>query len=337
MSLEGKESPPNPCQGLAGAGTARWGWFNVNGIQGSLEEVLEFMNRNRLLFLVLGETWLRPADSLRHPAIVIDHRYPREEFSKGRGVHGLMVLRNPQLTESSDFAEVFRDEVNYTCVWFRFRSIVVGGYYLPPSLDLTICRESLLKGFEYVEDQNRNVFLVGDLNMRMGTHTGDSIANTRSQLWYTIEEMGLYWLQPDEGKWTVDTTRGQSIVDYVFANPQAQRLVKSTKVWEAEWVAGSDHRVISCDTECDNHLDEAVLSPPNSISRSSQCIWKIKSSDLDNPDAQETVRRQFDTNGTVTRAMVEKEVGHLVWGGGLYMRDQAMATPTELMIYYFVI
>ena len=77
------------------------------------------------------------------------------------------------------------------------------------------------------------------------------------------------------------------------------------------------------------HLDEPVLSPPNSFSRSSQCVWKIRSSDLSKPETQEAVRRQSDTNGPVIRAMVEKEVGHLVWGGGLYMRDQAMAAPNR--------
>ena len=116
-----------------------------------------------------------------------------EEFSRGRGVHGLMGLRNLQLMEDSDFAELFRDEVNYTCVWFRFRNIVVGGHYLPPSLDMTIRRENLLIGTEYAEDQARNVFLVGDLNMRMGPRTGDSSTNFRSRLWYTIEEMGFCW------------------------------------------------------------------------------------------------------------------------------------------------
>ena len=116
MTIGGIKSLPDPRYDLAGNNTARWGWMNVSGIQGSLEEVLEFMCRNRLLFLVLGETWLRPADSLRHPAIVIDHRHPREEFFRGRGVHGIMVLRNLQLTEDSDFAELSRDEVNYTCV-----------------------------------------------------------------------------------------------------------------------------------------------------------------------------------------------------------------------------
>ena len=109
MSLEGMKSLPSPRSDLAGASTARLGWLDVAGIQGTLEEVLEFIHRNRLIFLVLGETWLRPVDSLKHPAIVIDHRHPREEFSKGQGIHGLMVLRNLQLTESSDLAELFRD------------------------------------------------------------------------------------------------------------------------------------------------------------------------------------------------------------------------------------
>ena len=152
-------------------------------------------------------------------------------------------------------------------------------------------RESLLKGSEYAEPQNQNVFIVGDLNMRMSSFTGDSITNSRSRLWYTMEEMGFQWLQPDLGKWATNTARGKSIVDYVIANPQARMLVKNTKVWEVEWAAGSDHRVVSCDTECDDHLDEAALSPPNSFSRSSQCVWKIRSSDLDNPDIQEAVRR----------------------------------------------
>ena len=46
---------------------------------------------------------------------------PKGRVLQRAGVHGLMVLRNLQLTESSDFAEMFRDEVSYTCVWFRFR------------------------------------------------------------------------------------------------------------------------------------------------------------------------------------------------------------------------
>ena len=321
----GSEWPTLMGDSLAETSKVRWGWINVGGIQGSLEEVLEFMHKNQFVFLVIGETWLRPADSLNHPAILIDHRYPREEFSRGRGIHGLMVLRNTQLTESSDFTELFRDEVNHTCIWFKFRTIVVGGYYLPPGLDLTICRESLLIASEYLENQDYSVYLVGDLNMRMGPLTGDTISNSRSRLWYMIEEMGLQWVRPSMGKWTIETTRGHSIVDYVFANPDAKRISKDVKIWENEWLAGSDHRVVSCDTECSAFSTIAALPRHNSSSQSTQCVWRIRSSDLNNPELREAVKQRFLAYSLSAQAMVENEIGELVWGGGLYMRDQALA------------
>ena len=66
-------------------------------------------------------------------------------------------------------------------------------FCLPPSLNLAICRESLLIASEFVEGQNQNVSLIGDLNLRMGSLTGDSNKNSRTRLWGTIEEMGFCW------------------------------------------------------------------------------------------------------------------------------------------------
>lgn len=113
--------------------------------------------------------------------------------------HGLMVQRSLQLTEISDFAELLRDEANGTCVWFKFKTMMVGGYYLPPSLDFVICRESLLIALELVEDQNQNVFPAGGLDLRMGSLVGNSIKDSRTRLWDTAEEVDFYWLQLDEG------------------------------------------------------------------------------------------------------------------------------------------
>lgn len=55
----------------------------MGGIHGILEEVSKFTRRNRLLFLVTGETWLRPATPLKHSVIVIGRRCPRKGLSKG--------------------------------------------------------------------------------------------------------------------------------------------------------------------------------------------------------------------------------------------------------------
>ena len=58
--------------------------------------------------------------------------------------------------------------------------------------------------------------------------------------------MELSWDRPNSGKWTVYTSRGRSIVDYVFVNQRARGLVVEYRVWEDDYIAGSDHRLVSC-------------------------------------------------------------------------------------------
>lgn len=63
-------------------------------------EVLRFIRRNRLLFRVLRENWLRPVNFLKHPAVTTSHRHPRGELTKGRVTHELMILPNLELTDN---------------------------------------------------------------------------------------------------------------------------------------------------------------------------------------------------------------------------------------------
>ena len=116
----------------------------MGGVRGSLEEIVQFMDGRHLSFLILGETWLKPSDTLRHPSIVFDTRYPSQDFSKGRGIHGLMVVRNPKLAKLSDFEEVKRGQEHHSYIWFKFRGSVSGGMYLPPSMELATCIECVL-------------------------------------------------------------------------------------------------------------------------------------------------------------------------------------------------
>ena len=66
------------------------------------------------------------------------------------------------------------------------------------------------------------MFLVGDLNMRLWRLTGDLIANLRSNIRYTLRDMELSWVRPNSGKWTVQTSRERSIVDYIFVNQKPE-------------------------------------------------------------------------------------------------------------------
>ena len=55
-------------------GYFRWGWLNVGGIKGSLEEVVQSINDHNFSFMILGETWLKQNDIFRSPSIVFDLR-----------------------------------------------------------------------------------------------------------------------------------------------------------------------------------------------------------------------------------------------------------------------
>lgn len=183
-------------------GSYKWGWLNVSGVRGSLEGVVQFMDEQDFSFLVLGETWLKPMDILRHPSIVFDLRYPSRDPSKGRGIHGVMVVRNPKLAELSDFEEVKRDRKHHSYIWFKFRGTVFGGFYLPPSMELTTCIECVLSAEDIMValGDGEPVFLVGDLNMRLGCLTGDITANIRSNIRNTLQDLGLSWVRPCTGR-----------------------------------------------------------------------------------------------------------------------------------------
>ena len=263
------------------SGSFKWGWLNVAGVRGSLEEIDQFMDDHNFSFLILGETWLKPMDPLRHPSITFDLRFPTRNPLEGRGIHGLMVVRNTKLTDASDFEEMERDTDNHSYIWFRFHGMVFGGFYLPPSMELATCIECLQSASRHLTtwDNGEPVFLVGDLNIRLGPITGDLITNLRSNIRYTLQELGLSWIRPETGKWTVCTARGRSIVDYIFANQKASKLVSNTMVWEDDFIAGSDHRLVSCDTEY-QHISTLKVRQDSGKSVLPNSICRIRGKDL---------------------------------------------------------
>ena len=98
-------------------------------------------------------------------------------------------------------------------------------------MELDTCIEGLMMTSDIREQTDREgpVFLGGDLNARMGRITGDSVANFRLTIRYTFRDLGLVWMKPNVGKWTLEITRGRSIVDYIMANPGARKLVKKER------------------------------------------------------------------------------------------------------------
>ena len=290
-----------------------WGWLNVSGVRGDLEEIVHFMDHHDFSFLVLGETWLKPAEILRHPSIVFDLRFPSQDPSKGRGIHGLMVVRNPKLTDYSDFEEVKRDTVTHSYIWFKFRGMVIGGFYLPPSMELTTCVECILSASELPGGLENGcpVFMVGDLNMRLGRLTGDTVVNLRSNIKYTLQDLGLSWIRPDSGKWTFHTSRGRSMVDYVFANREARKLASSTKIWEDDFIGGSDHRLLSCVTIERSPSIPTILSGAGGISLPCN-ICRIRREDIKNPLLRTAVIKEMKAGRKDAKDAVIASLGPLL-------------------------
>ena len=302
----------------------KWGWLNVRGVRGSLEEIIQLMDDRHLSFLILGETWLKPMDILRHTSITFDLRFPSKDSSRGRGIHGLMVVRNVKLTEPQDFSEVERDAGTHSYIWFKFRGMVFGGFYLPPSMEITACIECLQSTARYPipHDLEEPVFMAGDLNMRLGNLTGDLVTNFRSNVMYTLQDLGLSWIRPNSGKWTVCTSRGRSIVDYVFGNQKAAKLVSRCEVWEDDFIAGSDHKLVCCTTKYwHSPVHSSLGNTINGVF--SNAVRRIHKRDLKNPTLCNAVFREFKEGRNDTRNAVTAELGPLINPGHALKREEA--------------
>ena len=84
-----------------------------------------------------------------------------------------------------------REQEHHSYIWFKFRGSVFGGLYLPPNIELATCIECVLSAADLMAGSGNEdpMFLVGDLNMRLGRLTGDLIANLRS----TLDTRSVIW------------------------------------------------------------------------------------------------------------------------------------------------
>ena len=240
MTLESSQTHPET--------NILWGFMNIEGLKSHIEELLILMEKKGLSFLVLFETWLRPQQIFSHPAIVWDVRVPRPDGPGGRGIGGIMVIRNLRLTKAQDFNCLEIDHNSQAYMWFRFRSIIVGGFYLSPHAPLEMCMYKVLTAENYIQrfGQFSQVFLVGDLNMRLGVQEGDIMTNSRASLDTVLHQIGLRRLKPINDQYTFESHAVRSTIDHDYGNGLAHEYNASTQVYTESWIAASDHRLIIC-------------------------------------------------------------------------------------------
>lgn len=90
------------------------------------------------------------------------------------------------------------------------------------------------------------VFLAGDMNMRLGVQEGDTTTNIRVPLNATLCQIGLRRLRPVNDQYTFESHAGRSTIDHIYGNGQALKSHAVTQVYTDAWVAASDHRLLAC-------------------------------------------------------------------------------------------
>lgn len=141
-------------------------------------------------------------------------------------------------------------------VRIRIKTCTVLGCYFPPSCDNQIIANLLN---EYA-DKKFQVFFIGDINARLGSHSADAITNARGKA--ILPSLKKYQVLVKQK--TTKTATGGSVVDQVFTNQPALSRVKSITVGccdELEELQNfSDHFCISLTMYAQREIDKWFLN-----------------------------------------------------------------------------
>lgn len=221
--------------------------LNATGLSGKCDEILETMLTEQITFAFISETWLKPGTK---PHEIVLHSFtgtlPTNMVTHQH--HGLAILIHPFFVDKTgpDLLEVLHVESDvdpthgpYILVVRLLKKHVVAFCYLSPTKDNTEIADTLTK----ICDQFPKLEVIfGDLNMRIGIISGDTITNTRGSLLHdVIQCRGFNFVEYDNpGCPTYNTSNGASIVDLFYATPSLHSRYISCKVLDENDI-GSDH------------------------------------------------------------------------------------------------
>ena len=104
------------------------------------------------------------------------------------------------------------------------------------------------------------------------------------------------------------------MADYVYAHLKASRLVSKSMVWEDDFIAGSDHRLVSCDTEFWNTPALMTRQSPSS-SVLPNPVYGIQRRDFKNPNLHTKVESEFRRGCKDVKASIVADLGPLLCSG----------------------
>ena len=228
--------------------------FNVHGIRGRAETVMDLASREGVDIMVSMETWLADTDTIpiRQPSVVnITHTNYDPIAGGRRSRNGLLV--NTTTPEYHHAARLLRTALTYNGLDYA-AVIEVSGVtcifaYLPPTSIPDSCIVDLVNlADELILNGATRVVAAGDFNARSEELTGDHDSSPRGHmLEEALEGSELRVQLPVAGKWT-SITSGVGIPDMVMAYFPIADLV----LHEHADCGGSDHRPLTFSVDADD-------------------------------------------------------------------------------------
>ena len=259
--------------------TLSFGTWNAQGLKYKSDELIKYMETNRIDFIVVTETWYSAEQSLPRLVRKFSSVDSRPNTGRHRNGNGVSILFNPFKQAAMKECQIIAKD-QYGChIVFKIFNITFIGLYIPPSetSNIDINLNELLN--KYQLDLNSGTVILGDFNCR-NLAWNDRITNTGGQkLFDWINDQGLKRCEA-AGSLATSTgpNGGNSIVDHIFTNISN----RDTRIVDLNL---SDHRLV---------LSKAILNIQTlQSSKGSKGCNRIKFESL----REEHIRNRFKEKG----------------------------------------
>ena len=260
-------------------GRIKLGLFNATGVHKSPEEIINFCQEHDIDIILITETFLTQGrlytDWLQY------HNYAIRPDVRFRAQGGLSLLVRPELNlHIHQLPNPNRHTLSFQIGTYKFH-----GLYLPPSLDTAACAALL---DQLIIDEH--TIILGDLNARSKTTTGDHSNNKRGtevlEPWLIHDGLHVWNGSLTRGEPTFRTASGSSIIDLFISREEAI---------EAPTMDIFD----SCSLDSHHHLCALAFSPINPwpslpTPNSPRQNWKLQR--LNDTDVSRLYGIHFDRN-----------------------------------------
>jgi hypothetical protein len=152
------------------------------------------------------------------------------------------------------------------------------------------------KAGEFSQDFTEPILLLGDLNARCGAFTGDHSFTPQGRwLMEKLEQIPVYIVPPNQGKYTTLSGGGRGITDHVLTNdvPVSEYIVH-----EDESLGGSDHRPLTF-----------VVPDPADFQKKAFERWNVRK--LADPEIKERFTTSLNRSCGRTRTRIIELAGEI--------------------------